>query len=88
MKFAVLKARSWRVVKNKVHNLMVNERNKKNSNITIYLLIFVFYIVNIFFYVFYIIIVILEHRQSFFRSIQEIMIVTVDSYRHVKIAFD
>ena len=28
-KFSVLKARSWRVVKAKVHNLIVNERKKK-----------------------------------------------------------
>ena len=27
-KFSVLKARSWRVVKAKVHNLIINERNK------------------------------------------------------------
>ena len=29
LKFSVLKARSWRVVKAKVHNLIVNERKKK-----------------------------------------------------------
>ena len=28
-KFSVLKASSWRVVKAKVHNLIVNERKKK-----------------------------------------------------------
>ena len=28
-KFSVLKARSWRVVKAKVHNLIVNERKKE-----------------------------------------------------------
>ena len=45
-KFSVLKARSWRIVKVKVHNLIVNER-KKNRNIIIHAFIFAFYDVNI-----------------------------------------
>ena len=62
-KFTVLKARSWRVVEAKVHNLTVNEKNKK-IGLPQYIHLYLSFTLLILFCVFHIIITILEHRQN------------------------
>ena len=65
------------VFKAKVHNLIVNEKKKKR-NITF---TFAFYVVNILLSFSY-------HHQNFrahATSIQKIMIVAVDAYKHIKL---
>ena len=62
-------------------------KERKNRNITIYLFIFAFCVVNT-------VLCFSYHHYNFrtltklFRSIQKIMTVTTDAYRHVKITFD
>ena len=65
-KFTVWKARSWRIFKAKVHNLIVNEK-RKNRNMTIYPFIFAFYVGNIVFVFLVSSLKLSEHRQSFSR---------------------
>ena len=68
------------VFKAKVHSLIVNEKKKKR-NITLSSFTFAFYVVNILLCFSY-------HHQNFrahATSIQKIMIVAVDAYKHIKL---